>query len=294
MLLSGEASYLTLDILKDIPRPGLSFNISYQNNVSLPVYWKTGTSSAFRDSWAIGIFGKYLLAVWVGDFKGRIKSSFIGVKTAAPLFFNIIDAVLAKGNNEDLIFNKSKNLNITKLLACTDTGDINNDFCPVKTSTLFIPGKSPIKSTGIYRKVLIDKKTGMQTCVFQDGSTEYKIVSFWPSDLLKLYEKAGINKSTPPPYLANCTSTVSNNYARLRITSPLKNITYSIKNGNKITFSSITDADASEIFWFVNDELVGKSHPSQPLLWEAKSGRMIIRAVDNNGRSDTRIVMIEN
>ncbi|KJW05343.1 penicillin-binding protein 1C [Rickettsia argasii T170-B] len=68
VLLSPEASYLTLDIIKDTTRP-----ITYNNTKhNLPIYWKTGTSSSFRDALSVGIFGKYVLAVWVGDFKGKL------------------------------------------------------------------------------------------------------------------------------------------------------------------------------------------------------------------------------
>ena len=51
-LLSPEASYLTLDIIKDTTRP-----ITYNNTKhNLPIYWKTGTSSSFRDALSVGIF----------------------------------------------------------------------------------------------------------------------------------------------------------------------------------------------------------------------------------------------
>ena len=54
-LLSPEASYLTLDIIKDTVRP-----LSY-TKLDLPIYWKTGTSSSFRDGISVGIFGRYVL-----------------------------------------------------------------------------------------------------------------------------------------------------------------------------------------------------------------------------------------
>ncbi len=58
VLLSPEASYLTLDIIKDTTRP-ITYNNTRHN---LPIYWKTGTSSSFRDALSVSIFGKYVLA----------------------------------------------------------------------------------------------------------------------------------------------------------------------------------------------------------------------------------------
>ena len=292
-LLSKEACYLILDILKEVPRPGLNYNLASKNNPNLPIYWKTGTSSGYKDSWAIGIFGKYVLAVWVGNFKGTSKGSFIGFKTAAPLFFNIIDSISVKLNIKDILLEKSKNLNLIKLEACADTGDINNSLCPVKTETWFIPGVSPIKSTDIYRKILVDNKTGKQICKYNSNTTHYKIVEFWPTDLSILYKKAGISKASPPILSKNCKD-FANLAKKPEITSPLKDIIYTLTKESKIIFKATVDSEVTEIFWFVNQQLVGKSLPSENFLWNAKAGKFIVQAVDNYGRSSSRVMIIEH
>src|SRR5207249_1599221 len=92
-VLSAEASYVTLDMLKDNPRPG---DLSAATPGPLSVYWKTGTSYGFHDAWAIGIFGPYILAVWVGNFDGAGNPAFVGVQMAAPLFFQVVDAIEAQ------------------------------------------------------------------------------------------------------------------------------------------------------------------------------------------------------
>ncbi len=292
-LLSKEACYLILDILKDVPRPGLNYNLASKNASTIPIYWKTGTSSGYRDSWAVGIFGKYVLAVWIGDFKGTSRGSFIGFKTAAPLFFNIIDAILTKTKNNDILLGKAKELKLIKLKACADTGDINNDLCPVKSETWFIPGVSPIKSTDIYRKILVNNKTGKQVCKYHPSTTHYKVVEFWPSDLSNLYKKAGISKAPPPVLSSNCKDFISFT-KKPEITSPLKNVTYTLTKESKIIFKAIVDAEVTEVFWFVNEQLVGKSAPSQDFVWLAKPGKFIVQAVDNYGKSSSRVMIIEN
>ena len=70
-LLSPEASFLVLDMLRDNPRPGAITGIGHGDRV--PIAWKTGTSYAFRDAWTVGVFGPYVLAVWVGNFDGSPK-----------------------------------------------------------------------------------------------------------------------------------------------------------------------------------------------------------------------------
>ncbi|WP_316353980.1 penicillin-binding protein 1C [Candidatus Trichorickettsia mobilis] len=279
-LLSPEASYITLDILKSVARPGLNANMLGSTAINLSVYWKTGTSSAFRDSWAVGIFGKYVLAVWVGDFQGKVKGQFIGVKTAAPLFFNIIDSLTGISPIEDLISYKVPSLKITKVLACADTGDIDNDLCPIKTDSWFIPGKSPIKPSGIYRK---------QERQLTSKNNSYQINKFWSSDLNQI----SINKN-----LLSATTSVygisSNSYQKPEITSPLKNVVYSLKVSKFITFSAITDANVATLFWFVDDQFIAKTYAAEFFLWQATIGKKIIRVIDNNGYSHTRVIIVEN
>src|SRR6185503_1820431 len=91
-LMSPEASFMTMDMLRRHVRPD---ETSGAQAVSAPVYWKTGTSWAFRDAWTAGSFGPYVLVVWVGNFDGSANPAFIGVDAAAPLFFEIVDAVRA-------------------------------------------------------------------------------------------------------------------------------------------------------------------------------------------------------
>ncbi|WP_410250243.1 penicillin-binding protein 1C [Candidatus Trichorickettsia mobilis] len=279
-LLSPEASYMTLDILKNVARPGLNANMLGSAATNLAVYWKTGTSSAFRDSWAVGIFGKYVLAVWVGDFQGKVKGQFIGVKTAAPLFFNIIDSLTSINLIEDLISYKVPSLKITKVLACADTGDIDNNLCPIKTDTWFIPGKSPIKPSGIYRK---------QERQLASGNNSYQISKFWSSDL----NQVSINKN-PLPSTISVYGVNSNSYQKPEITSPLKNVVYSLKVSKFITFSAITDANAATLFWFVDNQFIAKTMPTELFLWQATIGKKIIRVIDNNGYSHTRVIIVEN
>ena len=57
-LMSPLAAWYVTDILKDAPPP--------LNAKGGRFAYKTGTSYGYRDAWAIGYDGKYVVAVWVG------------------------------------------------------------------------------------------------------------------------------------------------------------------------------------------------------------------------------------
>jgi len=141
-LLSAEASFMVMDMLGQHGRPD---ETTGAQPVQRPVFWKTGTSWAFRDAWTAGIFGPYVLIVWVGNFDGSGNPAFVGVDAAAPLFFRIIDGVrdeIANLPEPDL----RPPAGLRRVEVCLATGELPNRWCPQTGSTWFIPGKSPIRT----------------------------------------------------------------------------------------------------------------------------------------------------
>jgi penicillin-binding protein 1C len=135
-LLSPEASKLTLEMLRENPRPLSGFD-SNQTSHSLAVPWKTGTSFGFRDAWAAGIVGPYTLVVWLGNFDGRGNPAFIGRDAAGPLFFSLVDAL---GSDANLIEpNPKQALNIKKVKVCAVSGELPGPFCKHLKDSWFIP-----------------------------------------------------------------------------------------------------------------------------------------------------------
>ena len=89
-LLSREASFLVLDMLRDVVRPDPPTRDRTDRQT---IAWKTGTSFGFRDAWSVGIVGHHVLAVWVGNFDGSANPALVGREAAAPLFFAIADSL---------------------------------------------------------------------------------------------------------------------------------------------------------------------------------------------------------
>ncbi len=290
-LLSPEASFLILDMLKNTPPPDESSFISekLKNKIS----WKTGTSSGYRDAWSVGLVGPYVLAVWIGNFDNTANHAFVGKNIAAPLFFELASALQqAKGNIPSLIYNMAA-LNLKQIPVCKASGMLPTRYCTDTELTWFIPDKSPIKTDTIYREVAIDKKTGLRTCHF-DQNTEFKIYEFWPSDLLQIFKQAGIQRRTPPPFDTSCSMISSNGFAP-QIISPQTDVSYIVRlnSSSKLPLSAVTDADVTTLYWFLNNTFLAKSERDQPFIWNPKPGKYLLRVVDDHGRSDAREVEIK-
>ncbi len=167
-LISEEASCMTLDILRGNPRPEGTIA---GTRASIPVAWKTGTSWGFRDAWSAGVFGPYVLAVWIGRFDGEGNPAYVGVQAAAPLFFQIVDAIAAedRGLTEPVFRNPP---NLTRVEVCAASGDLPNLHCPMKATTWFVPGKSPIRVSDVHRAVMIDTRSGRVAPPYQQARVQ--------------------------------------------------------------------------------------------------------------------------
>ncbi|PLX35581.1 MAG: penicillin-binding protein 1C [Hyphomicrobiales bacterium] len=88
-LLPPEASWYVNDILSGTPPPhhGLHGKLAF----------KTGTSYGYRDAWAVGYDGHYVIGVWAGRPDGSAVPGLTGRKAAAPLLFESFALAAAGG-----------------------------------------------------------------------------------------------------------------------------------------------------------------------------------------------------
>ena len=296
-LLSPEAAWLTLDMLKDAVRPDLP-NLSPLTRDAQPVAWKTGTSFSYRDAWCAGVFDHNVLVVWTGDFSGTSSGHFVGRTAAAPLFFSIVEALRAReGSPAQTCFRFDPGLNLTRVSLCAASGALAGPNCRDVTSGWFIPGKSPIDACTVHRRVWIDNQSGRRLAGFplHPFTAHQAVCEFWPSDFIALFRAAGLPRPISPPLLAG-SSFLSSARAGPRITSPRAHRTYLQRvgspSGDSISLQAIAETANDPIYWFVDSTYLGSSPAATALSWKTTAGRHSIRAVDSLGRADTRVVTV--
>lgn len=289
-LISEESAYITLDMLRQNPRPDTGEPDIYKTA------WKTGTSWGFHDAWTIGVSGNNVLAVWVGNFDGKPNPAFIGIKTAAPLFFQILDSL----RHQRLLNPKSEveampPRTLTKVKVCTASGDLPNQYCKNLSETWFIPGKSPIKISTLHRPVYFDNATNQVVCAAGTNTRE-EIIEFWSSDMLRLFREAGMPRRVPPALPTGCSN--ANNLViddKPQITSPLRGVTYTVRLNKPETIAlKASRGGQGTIYWFADNGFIAKSEAGASVAWTPqKAGHYILRAVDDTGQSDSRDVVVE-
>lgn len=228
-LLSPEAALLTLNMLER-PSPDRLPFMTGAVDTDLPVYWKTGTSNGFRDAWTVGVFGPYVMAVWLGHFDGHANPSLVGAEAAVPLFFDLVQNISARERLSDLIMPALNQADLARVDVCIHSGVIGK--CGLNKQSLFIPGKSPFQ--------------------------------------------------------------ISVEQERTEILSPREHVSYSQSYGKDDLYIPLEakSAAAGDLYWFANNQYLGRAANNTPLFWQPRPGEHVLRVVDTAGHTDSRVIHV--
>lgn len=89
-MLKASSIWFTFQAMLEVYRPDEDASWKMYSSAR-KVAWKTGTSFGYRDGWAIGVTPEYVVGVWVGNADGEGRPGLTGIKTAAPLMFDVFD-----------------------------------------------------------------------------------------------------------------------------------------------------------------------------------------------------------
>jgi penicillin-binding protein 1C len=287
-LLSEEASFIVLDMLKKNARPDTGVP------ATPAVAWKTGTSWGFHDAWSVAVFGRYVLVVWIGNFDNSGNPAFVGVQSAAPLLFRIVDALRSQGQDAGEIV-RAMPPNVARVEVCAASGDLPNAACPQMVSTWYIPGKSPIRISTLHRIVYLDA-AGRRACGPGPGVHE-EAYEFWTSDMLHLFREAGMpRRVAPPPADCGAKLDADNDSDGPRIVSPVRGIGYTVRISHAAPLLLRADAAAGtqSVYWFAGNAYLGRASFGEGLAWlPPQAGRYSLRAVDDRGLADSRELTVD-
>ena len=85
----ASQAWLIADILADNTARAMAFGLESPLRFDFPVACKTGTSSDYRDNWALGFTHEFTVGVWAGNFDGSPMQGVSGVSGAAPVLHDI-------------------------------------------------------------------------------------------------------------------------------------------------------------------------------------------------------------
>lgn len=286
-LISQGAAWLTLDILKEVKRPGAEYYWrQYQNQ--WPLAWKTGTSYGQRDGWAIGVNPQWTIGVWVGNFEGQGNANLSGAACAGPLLFAIFRHL---PKNAEQAWFKKPGANLQQVRLCRESGFIAGEYCPHSITAEAPAGMKPLAVCPYHKQIYVNKAESEQVCslCWQEG--DYKAVTrlIYPPQVSYILRKNGRQMQNIPPHRKSCPGLLLQN--PLKIVYPRKNASIWVPrdidgNYQKVTCRAAHRLKGSKLYWYLDTFYKGSSSGEHVLALKFKKGRHMLEVVDESGNRD--------
>ena len=242
--LSKGSSYLTLNTIKKLERPGMETLYKEKN----PISWKTGTSHGRRDGWAVGVTPDWTLVVWVGNFTGEGNSNLTGVYSAGNLLFRIMK-ILPKKQKE---FQKPNDL--VKIKVDEETGYRLKYQIPSK-EILYPNDAKPLRTSPYYKKIFVDDN-GQEIDSRDENflNRKEKIILNYPIEVINFFIRNGFDVS-------NIFGNTSKKKG-IKIIYPTNGLRITIPkdfDGEKDLIIKIANLKNQNLYWYLNGEYLDKT-----------------------------------
>lgn len=318
-IFSEEASYIIGDVLSDPTARMLTFGGVRQFDFPFRVAVKTGTSTKYRDGWAVGYTPQYTVAVWVGDFDGRPTQKITGAWGAGPILNEIV--MLLHGHSQPVAPDMPEG--VVAADVCGISGMRPGPSCMHVSRELFIRGTEPRDDCTFHRTEqyyhelpatysgwLSDRASRQQTGnyriiglnrdieeVFAAGDEglpgEVQVIQVRGDEAKSLAKNAEIETSPDGLHASLGILKMDEVYpaqkGEVRIIYPLSGDRFILDEGSTqtIRMESLVSAPLSYVDWFIDGKHVNRSRPPYRYYWlpERGSHHIIAAGPDNSGYS---------
>lgn len=252
-------------------------------NSSYPIAWKTGTSTGFKDAWAIGFTKDYLVGVWSGNADGEGRANLVGVKTSAPILFDIFKLLPAT----DFFGIPVTNMILRQI--CSDSGFLAGPNCSSVENSLLPKNKNyPVCS---FHKILHLDETMQYQVKFPYPQYKMNNIPWLVFDPVTswYYKRSNPNYIPPPPQLNGDKKIMEFIYPDK---SSLIYVPVQLDGDKGSTIFEIAHREETTLYWHMDGKYMGYTeHYHQKLLTPA-IGRHEITVVDSEGNEINRFFEI--
>jgi penicillin-binding protein 1C len=139
-IFSPEIATLIGNILADPDARMLEFGRGLQFPVETAI--KTGTSTDYRDAWAIAFDYRHTVAVWMGNLDGSAMNGVTGAVGPAMLLRSLFSELNRNQDTRDLVLSRA----LVQAKICRRDGRLADESC-ASTAEWFLPGTLPERSS---------------------------------------------------------------------------------------------------------------------------------------------------
>ena len=284
-IFGAAATYLTFDSLKEVNRPEEDENWSFFDD-SKQIAWKTGTSYGFKDAWAIGSTKDYVVGVWVGNADGEGRPGLVGVKAAAPLLFDVFDAL-----PKSTWFSKPLD-DMVEVSICKQSGSRATNLCMEKIEE-FIPTSGLKLAPCKYHKQIHLDQSGLYQVNSSCEKLENITATSWfelPALMAYYYKSKNPFYKDMPPFRLDC---ISESQANMQFIYPKKNsVVYLPKDldevVNDLVLKVAYNTPEKTLFWYIDSKFIKTTTSIHELAILPKKGTHLVTVIDEKGNEISR------
>ena len=285
-ILSPMASWLTLEMMREVKRPGAEYYWDRFEN-QWPLAWKTGTSYGQRDGWAVGVSPQWTIGVWVGNFDGKGNSNLGGAKSAGPLLFKLFSKL---EKDPDLAwFDKPEGLKPIDI--CRETGFLATADCPHPEVHEAPDNMKPLRLCPFHQRVFLSGDKQKQVCSLCWEGEEHVMESelIYPPDIVQHLRERGHITNSLPPHKPSCPA--RREALAVQIVYPKQNarVILPVDFGGelqKLTLRAAHRESDRRLYWYLDERYLGETRKRHDQAVEVPSGWHTLEVVDEIGQWD--------
>ncbi|MDR2556681.1 MAG: penicillin-binding protein 1C [Bacteroidales bacterium] len=287
---NAGAVWQVFEAMKEVSRYE---EIDWKNIPSVQtVAWKTGTSYGFRDAWAVGVTPKYVVGVWAGNSSGEGVAGLVGVRTAAPVMFDIIEALNSNCGWFECPYDEFALAEI-----CRQSGDLKGQYCVDADPVLVLQHSLQTAVACEYHKLVTLTANEKYRVYDNCAGNEPTVQKEWfvlPPSWEHYYKRHHPEYKTLPPFKPGC----GNDGSPLQFIYPQGNTVVHLPKqldgteGKIVLQVAHTDKDAT-LYWHIDKSYITSTRHIHQLSIALPLGKHNIVVEDNAGNTASCVVDVE-
>ena len=163
-LISSQLAYLLTNVLSDETARWPSMGHPNPLEIGRSVGAKIGRDGSGKSAWTVGYTQQYVVGVWMGgEQNAALKKADSTLSTAtAGLWHAVIQ--YASQNQSDTGWSIPPGVSIIDV--CDPSGLLPTADCPAVVSEYFLTGNEPTQTDTLFRRIRINRETGLLATVF--------------------------------------------------------------------------------------------------------------------------------
>jgi penicillin-binding protein 1C len=286
-VLSPEVSYLVTDILSDESLRIAAFGPGNALLLDFPVAVKTGTSSNWRDSWAIGYTERFTVGVWSGNFDGSSMNHLAGASGAGPLFNRVMTRVTETAMQRTHMHDPTARPTVAtpppgvvEVEVCALSGMLPSTHCPHRRAVHVHAEHAPTEACDWHQTVSLDVRNQMRAGeLCPDQFTEERVFEILPPEYAD-WQAHSLMEPPPSEYSPLCPADgpVAGSVV---ITYPRAGETFLIEPGfdratQTLRLTARADALVDRVEWRVDGRVVDRAGWPYTSRWPLSPGEHVV------------------